>query len=221
MIIIVGLVGYPLVRTIYLSFTDTGLGELIYGGSTWVGLENFKEVFTDEHLRISLINTVVFGTVVRDRDDGARLRRRAAAQPAPEGQRVLRDRRAAAVGGPGDRRQRDLQVAVRLALRLRQLGAGEPRLRVLRGLRLVRRPLQRLRGDLRHRRLAVVPVHRAQPARGPADDPQGDCCTPPPSTAPARGAASGWSRSRCCGRSSPSWSSSPRSGTSRSSTRST
>ena len=63
LIIIVGLVGYPLVRTIYLSFTDTGLGELIYGGSTWVGLENFKEVFTDEHLRISLINTVVFGTV--------------------------------------------------------------------------------------------------------------------------------------------------------------
>src|SRR5688572_19621712 len=62
LIIIVGLVGYPLVRTVYLSFTDTGLGELIYGGSTWVGLENFKEVFTDEHLRISLINTVVFGT---------------------------------------------------------------------------------------------------------------------------------------------------------------
>ena len=63
LIIIAGLVGYPLVRTIYLSFTDTGLGELIYGGSTWVGLENFKEVFADEHLRISLINTVVFGTI--------------------------------------------------------------------------------------------------------------------------------------------------------------
>src|SRR4051794_41389114 len=60
--IIVALVGYPLVRTVYLSFTDTGLGELIYGGSTFVGLDNFKEVFTDEHLRISLINTVVFGT---------------------------------------------------------------------------------------------------------------------------------------------------------------
>ena len=42
LIIIAGLVGYPLVRTIHLSFTDTGLGELIYGGSTWVGLENFK-----------------------------------------------------------------------------------------------------------------------------------------------------------------------------------
>lgn len=62
LIIIAGLVGYPLVRTIYLSFTDTGLGDLIYGTSEWVGLENFKEVFTDEHLRTSLVNTVVFGT---------------------------------------------------------------------------------------------------------------------------------------------------------------
>ena len=62
MVIIVGLVGYPLVRTIYLSFTDTGLGNLIYGGSTWVGLENFKQVFSDDHLRTSLVNTVVFGT---------------------------------------------------------------------------------------------------------------------------------------------------------------
>jgi N,N'-diacetylchitobiose transport system permease protein len=62
LIIIVGLVGYPLVRTIYLSFTDTGLGELIYGGSTWVGLENFKEVFADDRLRVALVNTVVFGT---------------------------------------------------------------------------------------------------------------------------------------------------------------
>jgi N,N'-diacetylchitobiose transport system permease protein len=62
MVIIVGLVGYPLVRTVYLSFTDTGLGNLIYGGSTWVGLDNFKEVFSDEHLRTSLVNTVVFGT---------------------------------------------------------------------------------------------------------------------------------------------------------------
>src|SRR3954468_16206420 len=60
--IIVALVGYPLVRTVYLSFTDTGLGELIYGGSKGVGLENFKEVFRDEHLRASLINTVLFGT---------------------------------------------------------------------------------------------------------------------------------------------------------------
>ena len=61
-IIIGGLVGYPLVKTVYLSFTETRLGDLVDGSGEWVGLENFKEVFTDDHLRTSLINTVVFGT---------------------------------------------------------------------------------------------------------------------------------------------------------------
>jgi N,N'-diacetylchitobiose transport system permease protein len=61
-IIIVGLVGYPLAKTVWLSFTETRLGDLIDGSGEWVGLENYKEVFTDEHLRTSLINTVVFGT---------------------------------------------------------------------------------------------------------------------------------------------------------------
>ena len=61
-VIIVGLVGYPLARTVYLSFTDTDLGGLIYGGNEFVGLENFKEVFVDDRLRVSLINTVLLGT---------------------------------------------------------------------------------------------------------------------------------------------------------------
>ncbi len=62
LIIIAGLIGYPLVKTIWLSFTETRLGDLINGSGEWVGLENYKEAFTDEHLRVSLINTVVFGT---------------------------------------------------------------------------------------------------------------------------------------------------------------
>jgi N,N'-diacetylchitobiose transport system permease protein len=62
MTIIVGLIGYPLGRTIWLSFTDTRLGDLINGTSTWVGLDNFKQVFTDQQLRSSLVNTVVFGS---------------------------------------------------------------------------------------------------------------------------------------------------------------
>ena len=62
LIIIGGLVGYPLVKTIWLSFTETNLGDLIDGTGEWVGLENYAEVFTDDHLRTSLINTVVFGT---------------------------------------------------------------------------------------------------------------------------------------------------------------
>ena len=61
-VIIVGLVGYPLARTLYLSVTDTDLGGLIYGGANYVGLENFKEVFVDDRLRIALVNTVVLGT---------------------------------------------------------------------------------------------------------------------------------------------------------------
>jgi N,N'-diacetylchitobiose transport system permease protein len=62
-ILVAGLVGYPLVRTVWLSFTDTGLADLIDGSGEWVGLENYREVFTDEALRRALINTVVFGTV--------------------------------------------------------------------------------------------------------------------------------------------------------------
>jgi N,N'-diacetylchitobiose transport system permease protein len=62
-ILVAGLVGYPLVRTVWLSFTDTGLADLIEGSGDWVGLENYREVFADEALRRALINTVVFGTV--------------------------------------------------------------------------------------------------------------------------------------------------------------
>jgi N,N'-diacetylchitobiose transport system permease protein len=62
-LIVGGLVGYPLVRTIWLSFTDTGLADLVEGTGEWVGLENFREVFADEAVRRALINTVVFGTV--------------------------------------------------------------------------------------------------------------------------------------------------------------
>jgi ABC-type sugar transport system permease subunit len=62
-IVMVGLVGWPLVRTIWLSFTDTRLGDLVGSGTgDWVGLQNYKDVFTDEQLRSSLVNTVLFGT---------------------------------------------------------------------------------------------------------------------------------------------------------------
>jgi N,N'-diacetylchitobiose transport system permease protein len=62
-ILVAGLVGYPLARTIWLSFTDTGLADLIDGSGEWVGLENYREVFADEALRRALVNTVAFGTV--------------------------------------------------------------------------------------------------------------------------------------------------------------
>jgi N,N'-diacetylchitobiose transport system permease protein len=62
LVIIVGLVGYPLGKTVWLSFTETRLGDLIRGSGEFVGLANYAEAFTDEHLRVSLINTVLFGT---------------------------------------------------------------------------------------------------------------------------------------------------------------
>ena len=37
LIIIAGLVGYPLVKTIWLSFTETRLGDLVDGSGDWVG----------------------------------------------------------------------------------------------------------------------------------------------------------------------------------------
>jgi N,N'-diacetylchitobiose transport system permease protein len=62
--VMVGLVGWPLVRTVWLSFTDTRLGDLVGSGTgEWSGLDNYRHVFTDEHLRASLINTVLFGSV--------------------------------------------------------------------------------------------------------------------------------------------------------------
>ena len=191
LIIIVGLVGYPLARTIYLSFTDTDLGGLIYGGSEFVGLENFKEVFVDDRLRVALINTVLLGTAC------------------VVGTMVLGFATALLLNQK--LRGRVLfSIAVLLPWAVPALAASaiwkwlfdsrygfvnwalvEPRLRVLRGLRVVRRPLQRLRRDLRHRRLAVVPVHRAQPARRPADDPEGDAAGRRRSTARTRSTASG------------------------------
>jgi N,N'-diacetylchitobiose transport system permease protein len=62
LILIGGLIGYPLVKTVLLSFTETNLGDLIRGGGEWVGLENYAEAFKDAQLRASLVNTVVLGS---------------------------------------------------------------------------------------------------------------------------------------------------------------
>ena len=104
-----------------------------------MGLDNYKEVFTDEHLRASLVNTVVFGTacvvgtMVLGFAVALLLNQRLRAT-------VLRARRAAAVGGAGAGRELDLEVAVRRAAtgsstgRWSSLGFDS-----LPGLRVVRR----------------------------------------------------------------------------------
>jgi N,N'-diacetylchitobiose transport system permease protein len=59
-----GLLIYPLIRVGVLAFQDFGLRELVTGESTWVGLENFREVLTDPLLwKVALPNTAVFAFV--------------------------------------------------------------------------------------------------------------------------------------------------------------
>jgi N,N'-diacetylchitobiose transport system permease protein len=61
--VIVGLVGWPLIRAVWLSFTNTQLADLVGSGTgPWVGLHNFGQVFSDPYLRSTLINTLIFGT---------------------------------------------------------------------------------------------------------------------------------------------------------------
>jgi N,N'-diacetylchitobiose transport system permease protein len=62
--VLAGLLIYPLVRVGVLAFQDFGLRELVTGESTWVGLENFREVLSDPLLwKVALPNTAVFAAV--------------------------------------------------------------------------------------------------------------------------------------------------------------
>jgi len=52
--------GFPLARTIELSFTDARLGESVW---SWVGLENYRAVLTDPGWWSSVGNTLFFAAV--------------------------------------------------------------------------------------------------------------------------------------------------------------
>ncbi|WP_130014830.1 carbohydrate ABC transporter permease [Serinicoccus sediminis] len=55
---------WPMVRVVVLSFQDFGLRELVRGGAELIGLQNYRDVLTDERLwRVALPNTVVFALV--------------------------------------------------------------------------------------------------------------------------------------------------------------
>jgi N,N'-diacetylchitobiose transport system permease protein len=63
LVVLAGLLLYPLYRVGVLSFQDFGLRELVTGQTTWVGLANFREVLGDPLLwKVALPNTVVFAT---------------------------------------------------------------------------------------------------------------------------------------------------------------
>jgi N,N'-diacetylchitobiose transport system permease protein len=59
-----GLLVYPLYRVGVLSLQEFGLRELVTGESTWVGLDNFREILADPLLwKVALPNTAVFAVV--------------------------------------------------------------------------------------------------------------------------------------------------------------
>jgi ABC-type sugar transport system permease subunit len=60
-LLIFGLVFYPVLRTLWLSFTDAGLDSLVTGEVDFVGLENYAEIVTDAHLQRVFLVTAVFG----------------------------------------------------------------------------------------------------------------------------------------------------------------
>jgi ABC-type sugar transport system permease subunit len=59
--LIVGLVGYPVLRTAFLSVTDADLGSLATGEQSFVGLDNYRQLLTDPLYRRVTIVTMVFG----------------------------------------------------------------------------------------------------------------------------------------------------------------
>jgi N,N'-diacetylchitobiose transport system permease protein len=64
LVVLGGLLLYPLYRVGVLSFQDFGLRELVTGETTWVAFDNFQEVLSDPLLwKVALPNTAVFALV--------------------------------------------------------------------------------------------------------------------------------------------------------------
>ena len=166
----------------------------------WVGLANFKTVFTDHDLLGVLghaFQLIIFFSGIpvaaracrRDRDATGRLaadqRRRAC--------------RALPAAGRAARRGRDRVELGAVVHRRRQPGAqgGRPRRR---HACLARRLRDGAAGRRRDRRLgAARPLHGPAP-RGHVEDRPDACTRPRSSTAPGRSASSSRSRCRACGR---------------------
>ena len=59
--VVLGLVLYPVARTVWLSFREAGLPYLARGQSHFVGLDNYRALVSDPHLRQVMVTTAVFG----------------------------------------------------------------------------------------------------------------------------------------------------------------
>jgi len=64
LIVLGGLLLYPLYRVVALSLQEFGLRQLVTGETQWIGLDNYREVVADPLLwRVALPNTVIFAAV--------------------------------------------------------------------------------------------------------------------------------------------------------------
>lgn len=52
--------GYPLVRQVVLSFQEYGLAQQFGQPATWVGLQNYTDLFTDSYLWTVVVRSLVF-----------------------------------------------------------------------------------------------------------------------------------------------------------------
>ena len=61
LVVVFGLVLYPVGRTVWISFRDAGLAYLASGQSRFVGLDNYRQLWHDAHLRQVMLTTAGFG----------------------------------------------------------------------------------------------------------------------------------------------------------------
>jgi ABC-type sugar transport system permease subunit len=61
LLLIFGLVGYPVLRTLWLSFHHAGLAALVTGEMDFAGLDNYATLVTDPQYRRVFLVTAVFG----------------------------------------------------------------------------------------------------------------------------------------------------------------
>ena len=63
-LLVLTLTVYPMLESLRMSFLQYDLMRINVDGTPFVGLENFKTVFTDRRFTISLINTFLFAVIV-------------------------------------------------------------------------------------------------------------------------------------------------------------
>ena len=63
LLVLAGILGFPLYRLVFLSFQQYGLKELFAGRGTFIGLRNYQDILTDPFFWTVVARTLVFATV--------------------------------------------------------------------------------------------------------------------------------------------------------------